>query len=200
LIEFVEQAKNAIANPCIGNLQGNVVMVRPSSRFGVIAHDIHCAECGHAAMHHVRFSRSSDHSQCGGKLNDTADLLLEQRNPDTNPKIWHARTRRQGVQEIEDPFGQDDATPYKGLPSHTPLCQITFSSAFSVKIQRADDLGLPPRTVIIRRDYFNPEEKELYLSLFSDAKRQFSTYVDQGTILNSMRHVSCRRLAPNTFL
>ena len=53
------------------------------------------------------------------------------------------------------------------------------------KLERADDLGLPPRTVIVRRDYFSPEEKELYLSLFSDAKRQFSTYVDSGTVLNS---------------
>jgi DNA repair protein RAD16 len=53
------------------------------------------------------------------------------------------------------------------------------------KIQRADDLGLPPRVVIVRRDHFSPEEKELYLSLFSDAKRQFSTYVDAGTLLNS---------------
>ncbi|KIO03060.1 hypothetical protein M404DRAFT_15784 [Pisolithus tinctorius Marx 270] len=54
------------------------------------------------------------------------------------------------------------------------------------KIQRADDLGLPPRTVIVRRDYFSPEEKELYLSLFTDAKRQFNTYVHSGTVLNSM--------------
>lgn len=53
------------------------------------------------------------------------------------------------------------------------------------KAQRADDLGLPPRTVVVRRDSFSPEEKELYLSLFSDAKRQFSTYVDAGTLLNS---------------
>jgi DNA repair protein RAD16 len=54
-----------------------------------------------------------------------------------------------------------------------------------LQIQRADDLDLPPRMVIVRRDYFSPEEKELYLSLFSDAKRQFSTYVDSGTVLNS---------------
>jgi DNA repair protein RAD16 len=53
------------------------------------------------------------------------------------------------------------------------------------KLQRADDLGLPPRTVLVKRDYFSPEEKELYLSLFSDAKRTFSTYLDQGTVLNS---------------
>jgi DNA repair protein RAD16 len=39
--------------------------------------------------------------------------------------------------------------------------------------------------VLVRRDYFSPEEKELYLSLFSDAKRQFTTYLDEGTILNS---------------
>ncbi|TFK64894.1 hypothetical protein BDN72DRAFT_774028 [Pluteus cervinus] len=57
------------------------------------------------------------------------------------------------------------------------------------KLQRADDLGLPPRTVIVRRDYFSPEEKELYLSLFSDAKRQFATYLDQGTILNNYSNI-----------
>ncbi|KAF8351074.1 SNF2 family N-terminal domain-containing protein [Amanita rubescens] len=57
------------------------------------------------------------------------------------------------------------------------------------KLQKADDLGLPPRTVIIRRDYFSPEEKELYLSLFSDAKRQFNTYLDQGTVLNNYSNI-----------
>ena len=53
------------------------------------------------------------------------------------------------------------------------------------KIERADDLGLPPRTVIVRKNYFSREEKELYESLFTDATRQFSTYVDAGTLLNS---------------
>ena len=67
------------------------------------------------------------------------------------------------------------------VPSTSP----TLVLMRSLQIQRADDLGLPPRTVIIRRDYFSPEEKELYLSLFSDAKRQFNTYVDSGTVLNS---------------
>ncbi|KAF8760144.1 SNF2 family N-terminal domain [Rhizoctonia solani] len=57
------------------------------------------------------------------------------------------------------------------------------------KVERADDLGLPPRTVVVRRDYFSPEEKELYLSLFSDAKRQFSTYVDAGTVLNNYSNI-----------
>lgn len=53
------------------------------------------------------------------------------------------------------------------------------------KIERADDLGLPPRTLVVRRDYFSPEEKEIYTSLFSDIKRQFSSYVNSGTVLNN---------------
>ncbi|KAF7969408.1 hypothetical protein HWV62_27403 [Athelia sp. TMB] len=57
------------------------------------------------------------------------------------------------------------------------------------KLERADDLGLPPRTVIVRKDFFSPEEKELYLSLFSDAKRKFSTYVDGGTLLNNYSNI-----------
>ncbi|KAF8883413.1 SNF2 family N-terminal domain-containing protein [Infundibulicybe gibba] len=57
------------------------------------------------------------------------------------------------------------------------------------KLQKADDLGLPPRTVIVRRDRFGPEEKELYLSLYSDAKRQFHTYLDQGTVLNNYSNI-----------
>ncbi|KAG9034356.1 DNA repair protein rad16 [Tulasnella sp. JGI-2019a] len=57
------------------------------------------------------------------------------------------------------------------------------------KLERADDLGLPPRTVIVRRDYFSEEEKELYLSLFSDAKRQFTTYADAGTLLNNYSNI-----------
>lgn len=58
-------------------------------------------------------------------------------------------------------------------------------SARRTKLERADDLGLPPRTIVVRRDYFSPEEKELYMSLFTNARRQFSTYVGAGTVLNS---------------
>ncbi|ORX37998.1 SNF2 family N-terminal domain-domain-containing protein [Kockovaella imperatae] len=57
------------------------------------------------------------------------------------------------------------------------------------KLERADDLGLPPRTIVVRRDYFSPEERELYMSLFTGAKRQFATYVDQGTVLNNYSNI-----------
>lgn len=57
------------------------------------------------------------------------------------------------------------------------------------KIERADDLGLPPRVVEIRRDYFNEEEKDLYASIYSDSHRKFSTYVNQGVVLNNYANI-----------
>ncbi|KAL7424895.1 DNA repair protein rad16 [Cryptotrichosporon argae] len=57
------------------------------------------------------------------------------------------------------------------------------------KLERADDLGLPPRTIVVRRDFFSPQEKELYMSLFTNAKRQFNTYLDQGTVLNNYSNI-----------
>ncbi|TNY22107.1 adenosinetriphosphatase [Rhodotorula diobovata] len=57
------------------------------------------------------------------------------------------------------------------------------------KVERADDLGLPPRVVNIRRDYFTEEEEELYQSLFRDVKRKFNTYADEGTVLNNYSNI-----------
>ena len=50
------------------------------------------------------------------------------------------------------------------------------------KVERADDLGLPPRIVEVRKDYFTEEEEELYKSLFQDVKRKFNTYAAEGTV------------------
>lgn len=57
------------------------------------------------------------------------------------------------------------------------------------KLERADDMGLPPRTVEVRRDMFNPEEEDLYKSLYSNTTRKFSTYLDQGTVLNNYSNI-----------
>lgn len=57
------------------------------------------------------------------------------------------------------------------------------------KLERADDLGLPPRTVEIRRDKFNEEEKDLYTSLYSDSKRKFNDYVAEGVVLNNYANI-----------
>ncbi|BGO98487.1 DNA repair protein rad16 [Rhodotorula toruloides] len=57
------------------------------------------------------------------------------------------------------------------------------------KVERADDLGLPPRVVNVRRDFFTEEEEELYQSLFKDVKRKFNTYADEGTVLNNYSNI-----------
>ncbi|KAI7907279.1 SNF2 family N-terminal domain-containing protein [Cokeromyces recurvatus] len=57
------------------------------------------------------------------------------------------------------------------------------------KIECADDLGLPPRSVIIRRDLFSEEEEDVYTSLYSDVARTFTTYVEQGTVLNNYANI-----------
>lgn len=57
------------------------------------------------------------------------------------------------------------------------------------KIERADDLGLPPRVVQVRRDFFNEEEKDLYASVYSDSNRRFNTYVNQGVVLNNYANI-----------
>ncbi|CDH60596.1 probable rad16-nucleotide excision repairprotein [Lichtheimia corymbifera JMRC:FSU:9682] len=57
------------------------------------------------------------------------------------------------------------------------------------RAQCADDLGLPPREVVVRRDSFSTEEEEVYRSLFSDSARQFSAYVEQGSVRNNHANI-----------
>ncbi|ANB13991.1 DNA repair protein RAD16 [Sugiyamaella lignohabitans] len=57
------------------------------------------------------------------------------------------------------------------------------------KMERADDLGLPPRVVEIRRDYFNEEEKDLYSSVYSESNRKFNTYVAANVVLNNYANI-----------
>ncbi|TPX73207.1 hypothetical protein CcCBS67573_g05518 [Chytriomyces confervae] len=69
------------------------------------------------------------------------------------------------------------------------------------KLERADDLGLPPRVIHVRRDVFNEAEEELYESLYTDSQRQFGTYVASNTVLNNYASIfsllSRMRLAVN---
>lgn len=57
------------------------------------------------------------------------------------------------------------------------------------KVEKADDLGLPPRVVRIRRDYFNEEELDLYDSIYGESRRKFDTYVAQGVVLNNYANI-----------
>ncbi|CAO3630326.1 unnamed protein product [Cunninghamella echinulata] len=57
------------------------------------------------------------------------------------------------------------------------------------KMECADDLGLPPRTVVVRRDLFNEEEEDVYHSLYSDTARKFNNYVEEGSVLNNYANI-----------
>ncbi|KAK0522956.1 DNA repair protein rad16 [Tilletia horrida] len=57
------------------------------------------------------------------------------------------------------------------------------------KLERADDMGLPPRTIVVRRDVFNEEEADLYQSLYTDGQRKFTTFIDSGTVLNNYSNI-----------
>ncbi|OMH83638.1 DNA repair protein RAD16 [Zancudomyces culisetae] len=57
------------------------------------------------------------------------------------------------------------------------------------KVERAADLGLPPKIVTIRRDRFSPEELDFYTSLFSNSRRSFDTYASHGTVLNNYANI-----------
>ena len=57
------------------------------------------------------------------------------------------------------------------------------------KKEREEDLGLPPKIMRIRKDYFSEEELDLYDSIYSDSKRKFDTYVEAGVVLNNYANI-----------
>jgi hypothetical protein len=117
---------------------------------------------------------------------DAARVFLEYGGMST-ALSWPARRVFALTIQILTPIARYGITA--GGPGHTAFKKLKVlldrMMLRRTKLERADDLGLPPRTIVVRRDYFSPEEKELYMSLFTGAKRQFATYVGQGTVLNS---------------
>lgn len=57
------------------------------------------------------------------------------------------------------------------------------------KAQCADQLRLPPRNIIIRKDRLDPEENDFYESLYQQSRTTFEAFVDEGSILNNYAHV-----------
>ena len=75
------------------------------------------------------------------------------------------------------------------------------------KVDKNDELGLPPRHVITRRTYFDDEENDFYRALFSgllvpvvlllsahlflcaEATTKFQAFVNAGTVLKNYAHI-----------
>ncbi|CAD6886059.1 unnamed protein product [Tilletia laevis] len=81
----------------------------------------------------------------------------------------------------EDGEGKDAFVRLRTLLQHMMLRRT--------KLERADDMGLPPRTMLVRRDVFNEEEADLYQSLYTDGQRKFTTFIDSGTVLNNYSNI-----------
>lgn len=57
------------------------------------------------------------------------------------------------------------------------------------KVEKAQDMCLPPRIITVRNDQLDPLENDFYEALYTQSKTQFNDFVDQGTILNNYAHV-----------
>ncbi|ORY46468.1 hypothetical protein BCR33DRAFT_753524 [Rhizoclosmatium globosum] len=74
----------------------------------------------------------------------------------------------------------------EGLNAFTKLgCLLDRIMLRRTKIERADDLGLPPRVIVVRRDVFNQAEEELYASLYDNSKRQMRLAVNHPLLVTT---------------
>ena len=57
-------------------------------------------------------------------LRSLVDMLVEQRDPDTDPEVWDGWTWRDRLQETQDSARQDDAASHEGLSNHVTMSPI----------------------------------------------------------------------------
>lgn len=57
------------------------------------------------------------------------------------------------------------------------------------KVQCADVLALPPRTVMLRKERFDEREADFYEALYTQSQATFDAYVQSGTVVNNYAHI-----------
>lgn len=57
------------------------------------------------------------------------------------------------------------------------------------KVDRNDEMGLPPRRIIIRKAYFDEMETDYYQALQHDAQVKFQKFVEAGTVVKNYVHI-----------
>jgi DNA repair protein RAD16 len=58
-----------------------------------------------------------------------------------------------------------------------------------VKSNFTNEMLLPPKIVVIRRDLFDEKEDDFYQAIYTKSTAQFNAYVTQGTLLNNYAHI-----------
>mmetsp|Transcript_9469 Transcript_9469/g.11786 ORF Transcript_9469/g.11786 Transcript_9469/m.11786 type:complete len:1115 (+) Transcript_9469:115-3459(+) len=57
------------------------------------------------------------------------------------------------------------------------------------KINRAEDIVLPPRIVRVKQHRLDEREEDFYQALYTQSQAQFNTYIDSGTVLHNYAHI-----------
>ncbi|KAK6588948.1 Swi2 Snf2 ATpase [Cryptosporidium xiaoi] len=57
------------------------------------------------------------------------------------------------------------------------------------KVQRQEDVKLPPLEIKVLYNELSPPEKDFYTSIYQRSKIKFDTFVNQGTVLHNYAHV-----------
>lgn len=138
----------------------------------------YCAECGHRPMQHTNFFNHFFLKNIikHGITDEEGNVKNENLANDISP--------------VDVKTGMNDDIQKRGVEAFG-LLQLLLSKIMlrRTKVERADDLGLPPKRIEIRYDLFNPEEKDLYQSLYSDSTRQFNDYLEEGVVLNNYANI-----------
>ncbi len=53
----------------------------------------------------------------------------------------------------------------------------------------ANNVPMPCRTVLLRKDAFDEREMDFYEALYTQSQAQFGAYVESGTVLNNYAHI-----------
>jgi len=54
---------------------------------------------------------------------------------------------------------------------------------------RSEDIIIPPKHIVLRKDPFDPFEADYYQSVYTQSQTQFNAYVASGTVLNNYAHI-----------
>ena len=54
---------------------------------------------------------------------------------------------------------------------------------------RSEDIIIPPKYIVLRKDPFDPFEADYYQSVYTQSQTQFNAYVSSGTVLNNYAHI-----------
>ncbi|XP_009782803.1 ATP-dependent helicase rhp16-like isoform X2 [Nicotiana sylvestris] len=97
--------------------------------------------------------------------------------------LWWNRYIKKPLQENPNKGAGKDAML---LLKHNILKKLLLRRT---KKERAAELALPMKTVTLRKDSLNDEERDFYMSFHNESKTQFDTYVRVGTLTNNYAHV-----------